>query len=296
MSWYYYDDGRERKERLRREIQREGKLKPVTVPQGNRKLATTFWGKAWCNHLETHSDYEYRLPRGRSYLRQGNVYNLKIQAGSVSAAVAGSSLYDVRITIRPLAKDAWQRIKTECAGHVGSLLDLLSGRLGDGVLRAVTDRERGLFPNPGEMKPVCSCPDYADLCKHAAAVLYGVGAMLDTSPDLFFLLRSVDPAGLLADTAREALAETQRTDDALAGEDLSTLFGISLEGRVAPESETQKPAAKKPKKKRSAREPAAKEPSQTKTIVKKRIRGPATRRTKGKAVRRTRAKSNKQKS
>ncbi len=291
MSWYSYYDDREQKEELRRKIAREGKLKALAAPQKSRKLANTFWGKAWCDQLESHSDYEYRLPRGRSYLRQGNVYNLSIEAGTVSATVAGSSLYEVAVTINPLASEAWQQIKDDCAGQVGSLLDLLGGKLGDDVLRAITDLERGIFPKPREMRFVCSCPDYADMCKHVAAVLYGVGVMLDTSPDLFFVLRSVDPTELLSAAAEETLSAVGGTDAALAGEDLSALFGISLDGLVASEpprqdagqaeeveagpppkkrgTRTKPPAKKTPAKNTPVRKPSAKEVAPKKAAAKK---------------------------
>lgn len=246
MSWYSYYDAREQRDALRSKIKRAGKLKPLEVPQGSRKLTTTFWGKAWCQNLENYHDYESRLPRGRSYLRQGQVYNLTIEPGSITAQVAGSELYDVRIPIQPLAPAAWQRIKDDCAGQVASLLDLLGGKLGDGVLRAITDPERGLFPKPKEIKLICSCPDSANMCKHVAAVLYGVGVMLDTAPDLFFILRSVDPSELLSGAASETL-NAQTTDAALAGEDLSALFGIDLNAETPPEPEPAKPAPRKPK-------------------------------------------------
>ena len=233
MSWHYYDDGREQKSELRSKIERRKKrgekFEALTVPQGSRKLASTFWGRAWCDHLESHSDYEYRLPRGRSYLRQGNVYNLSIGPGAISASVAGSSLYEVSVTIQPLAKAAWKTIKKDCAGGVASLLDLLAGKLGDGVLRAVTDVQRGLFPKPREIRLSCTCPDHADLCKHVAAVLYGVGVKLDSDPHLFFVLRSVDPSELLSTAARETLDQAQGADGGLSGEDLGALFGIELD-------------------------------------------------------------------
>ena len=248
MSWFYYEDRTAQRAAVLIEINRRKKrgekMEPLDAPKGPRKLAHTFWGKAWCQHLESHSDYEYRLPRGRSYLRQGNVYNLAITPGQVTATVAGSSLYDVAVTITPLAKVAWKKIRDDCAGQVGSLLDLLGGTLGDGVMRAITDRERGLFPKPSEIKLSCTCPDWADMCKHVAAVLYGVGVKLDTAPDLFFVLRSVDPSELLAATAHETLTRAQGTDDALAGEDLSALFGITL---GASEPAPQASPAKKPK-------------------------------------------------
>lgn len=265
MSWYYYEDTRALKEKVHRDIERRRKrgetFEVLDAPQGNRKLVTTFWGKAWCQHLEAYKDYEYRLPRGRSYLRQGNVYNLEIEPGIITATVAGSSLYDVSVKIAPLAPAAWKGIKQDCAGQVASLLDLLGGRLGDGVLRAITDPERGLFPKPREIKFSCSCPDWADLCKHVAAVLYGVGVKFDAAPDLFFVLRSVDPSELLGTAAQETLSQVQGADSALAGEDLSALFGIDLATVETPLPETpKKPKAKakaKPKAKVKAK-PTAK--------------------------------------
>ncbi len=188
-------------------------------------------------------------------MRQGNVYNLAIEPGVVTAKVAGSSLYDVRVTIQPLVKAEWNRIKKDCAGQVGSLLDLLAGKLGDGVLRTITDHDRGLFPKPKEIRFSCSCPDYADMCKHVAAVLYGVGVHLETNPDLFFTLRSVDPSELLSGTAQETLQGAQGTDAALAGESLSALFGIDLGGE---ELEVEKAPQKKAKPKPSAKTKAPK--------------------------------------
>ncbi len=252
MSWYSYEEGRERKASLQREMDRrrnKGEIfEALTGPEGKRKLATTFWGKAWGDQLELHCDYEGRLPRGRSYLRQGQVYNLSIEPGLVTANVAGSSLYDVRVTITPLSGSVWNAIKTDCAGQVASLLDLLGGRLGDGVLRAITHPERGLFPKPREIRFSCSCPDWAEMCKHVAAVLYGVGVKLDTAPDLFFVLRSVDPSELLSNTAHETLQQAEVADAALAGEDLSALFGIDLGGTellvLEAPPQTQCPASK----------------------------------------------------
>jgi uncharacterized Zn finger protein len=233
MPWYSYDDGRETKASVQREIERRRKrgeeFNQLTLPAKGLKIATTFWGKAWCNQLETYRDYESRLPRGRSYLRQGNVYNLEIEPGLVTAIVAGSSLYEVHVRIESLLKPDWERFKEGCAGQVLSLLDLLAGKLGDGVLRAITDLDRGLFPKSREIRFSCTCPDHADMCKHVAAVLYGVGARLDAAPEFFFVLRSVDPSELLAKTAQETLGHAHGVDEALAGEDLSALFGIELE-------------------------------------------------------------------
>lgn len=235
MSWYYQTDASEARERIKREIAKRQKrgeaFSAVEAPAGNSKLVKTFWGKAWNENLESYSDYEHRLPRGRSYLRQGNVYNLTIQPGEVTSVVAGSELYDVSVSIAPLEKSRWSEIKTQCEGQVASMLDLLGGKLGDGVMRVITDPECGLFPNPKEIRFSCSCPDHADMCKHVAATLYGVGVQLDAQPDWFFVLRSVDPTELISTAS---LITPAATDDALAGEDLSALFGIELDVPAEP--------------------------------------------------------------
>lgn len=253
MSWYYFSDAKESKARIKREIakrQKKGEsFAALDAPLGNTKLVKSFWGKAWNENLESYSDYEYRLPRGRSYLRQGNVYNLKIQAGKVTAVVAGSELYDVGVTIAPLTKAHWNAIKEQCGGQVASMLDLLAGKLGDGVLKIITDHEDGLFPKPKEIKFSCSCPDHAEMCKHVAATLYGVGVKLDTQPDLFFVLRSADPTELIATTT---LAAPATADAALEGEDLSAIFGIELD-EIAEALPPTKAATKTARKRRAER-------------------------------------------
>lgn len=272
MAWNYYHD-QDEKESVRRQIEKRRSrgetFEQLTVPSGSSKLVKTFWATSWCRHLEEHSDYEHRLPRGRSYLRQGNVYNLAIEPGRVTASVAGSSLYEVTVTIKPLEPEAWAQLKADCAGQVASLLDLLSGRLGEGVLRAIADPQRGLFPKPRQIHFSCTCPDHADMCKHVAAVLYGVGVQLDTKPDLFFVLRSVDPSELLSGAANETLTQAHGTDAELASEDLSALFGIELNAeppRLEPTPDAvdsaEEPATKEaqPGKRRLGRAPLKKRP------------------------------------
>jgi hypothetical protein len=154
---------------------------PVAIE--GRAIAHTFWGKAWCAHQESFSDYANRLPRGRTYVRNGSVIHLAISAGRIEAKVMGSSLYTLEIAVAPLPPQKWADIKTACAGKIDSLVSLLQGRLSEAVMRIVTDQANGLFPSPAETKLRCSCPDSANLCKHLSAVLYGVGARLDTQPD-----------------------------------------------------------------------------------------------------------------
>ncbi len=194
----------ERRQRAQREAQRLTRrpgtraraLSPIVV--NGRKIASSFWGKAWCDNLESYRDYEYRLPRGRSYLRNGAVLDLEIGAGKIAASVSGSNLYEVEVTIKPVAAAHWSRLKTQCAGQLGSVIELLEGRLSDRVMQIITDREQGLFPKPGDIAMTCSCPDWATMCKHVAAVMYGVGARLDAQPELLFTLRKVAHSELMA--------------------------------------------------------------------------------------------------
>lgn len=212
---------------------------PVAIK--GRKIATTFWGAAWCEHLESYSDYANRLPRGRTYARNGSVVDLQISAGLIAARVQGSSLYQEAIRIQPLAPAKWAAIKAACAGKVTSLVGLLQGTLPDAVLRVITERATGLFPAPSEIKLSCSCPDSAGLCKHLAAVLYGVGARLDTRPELLFLLRGVDHEELVTeaiDAVTRGTGGGQGTSggSGLDDAELANVFGIDLggEGESAP--------------------------------------------------------------
>ncbi len=238
MSWYQREEAEDHSARKQLELARRRKhgaaLVPMVAPQGSRKLVSTFWGKAWCQHLEKYSDYEYRLPRGRSYLRQGQVYDLSVEPGMLRALVLGSSMYEVEVRIAPLNAEDWGRMQSACAGQVGSLLDLLSGNLGAGVMSVICERDGGIFPAPKEIKMSCSCPDWADMCKHVAAVMYGVGVLFDRDAALFFRLRQVDPADLLAAGAQELLSSTTGADEGLSGEDLSGLFGIDLTPEDSP--------------------------------------------------------------
>ena len=201
---------------------------PVTIE--GRTIAKSFWGKSWCSNLERYSDYENRLARGRTYLRSGLVVDLQIKKGEIAAMVAGSSLYKVKIAITPVTAVRWKAICRDCAGTVDSLVELLQGRLSKGVMDRVCRTGDGLFPSPGEIKLSCSCPDWADMCKHVAAALYGVGARLDERPELLFVLRNVDEHELLA-SAGQDLTITQPAPSpakVLEGGDLAALFGLEM--------------------------------------------------------------------
>ena len=217
-------------------LSKKGKCVEPVVIQG-RNIANTFWGKSWCDHIEAFSDYDNRLPRGRTYVRNGSVCHLAISTSKVEARVAGSSLYTVSITIPKLANKKWDEIKSRCSGRITSLIALLNGQLSDDVMRVVIDRKNGLFPLSGELGVSCSCPDWAHMCKHVAAVLYGVGARLDKSPELLFRLRGVNHEELiLADPTTVVTAATNaRSSKRLKDKDLADVFNIDLVDEVKTE-------------------------------------------------------------
>jgi uncharacterized Zn finger protein len=234
-AWAPYVPVAQRRAQAAREmgrLQRKGlKVQPVRI--AGRQIARTFWGEAWCGHLEKFSDFENRLPRGRTYVRNGAVCHLDIQTGRISAKVSGSELYDVSVKIRPLSRDRWTRVKSLCVGQVSSALELLQGRLSDQVMSIITSRNQGLFPGPKEMTLSCSCPDWAEMCKHVAAVLYGVGARLDESPELLFRLRGVDPNELVGRASVQAVVAkaSSRVGRRLGEDRLGEVFGIDIAPR-----------------------------------------------------------------
>ena len=204
-------------------------MTPFAVAKG-KKLATQFWGQSWQRHLESYTIYEQRLPAGRSYLRNGKVYNLNTEAGIVTAEVADDQLYEVSVRIRPMDPESWEEMKAACSGQISSLLDLLEGRLGDGVMRALCAPDLGLFPEVRDIRVQCNCTDYADVCKHGAAVLYAIGLQFDQSPDLFFKLRGVNAAELIQSTAGSLQqSESRSGSQVLADSDIASLFGLDLD-------------------------------------------------------------------
>ena len=203
-------------------------VSPIAIE--GRKIAQSFWGKAWCDNLERYSDFENRLPRGRTYVRNGSVIDLQIERGKVEALVSGSEIYKVKVEVAVAAPARWKAICRDCAGSIGSLIELLQGKLSKNVMERVCREADGLFPAPPEIKMSCSCPDWADMCKHVAATLYGVGTRLDSDPDLLFALRGVDRMELVSTVGAdlpltEAAAASERV---LAEDDVGALFGLDL--------------------------------------------------------------------
>jgi len=232
FGWQPYVPVAERRRQAERKLAKLKKngqsVAPVTIE--GRTIATTFWGKSWCTNLERYSDYENRIPRGRSYVRNGSVLDLQITEGEITAMVAGSELYKIKIAIAPVKAARWKAICRDSAGTIDSLVELLQGRLAKGVMDRVCREGDGLFPSPTEIKLSCSCPDWADMCKHVAAALYGVGARLDQKPQLLFVLRGVDENELIAGAGQD-LTLTKAAPSAakmLDDGDVAALFGLEM--------------------------------------------------------------------
>lgn len=222
-------DRRKKAERKAAALSKKGRsLAPVTVGRGT--IAKTFWGKSWCGNLERYSDFANRLPRGRTYLRNGSVLDLQIGGGEVSAQVMGSRLYEVAVRIAAVPTRQWQAIGKDCADSIDSLVDLLRGQLSQSVMERMCRPGTGLFPAPAEIKFTCSCPDWAGMCKHVAAVFYGIGARLDVQPELLFTLRKVDAKELIS-RAGEVLPQAGKRAGVarvLDSSKLSEVFGIEM--------------------------------------------------------------------
>lgn len=229
-------------------------VSPVRIE--GRAIVSTFWGRAWCENLEGYSDFENRLPRGRTYVRNGSVVDLKIARGRIEALVSGSELYEVRIEIAALPQRDWRALKAQSTGQIGTLVELLQGKLSKAVMEKVTDRREGLFPKPREIKMRCSCPDYAGMCKHVAAAMYGVGNRLDASPELLFVLRGVDHEELIEQAIPTAPVGAKGRVPKISTDDLGALFDIEIGEAPAAKADTK--ATEKPAARRSAkRAPAA---------------------------------------
>ena len=261
--WRPYVPVAVRRARALREMNRlrkKGKdIQPVEIE--GRTIARSVWGKRWCNHLESYSDYANRLPRGRAYVRNGSVCHLEVHPGRIDAIVSGSELYTVSVRIKKLKAAVWKSIKARCSGQIASMLELLQGKLSRQVMSVVSDRERGLFPKPREIEFTCTCPDWAAMCKHVAAVLYGVGGRLDRHPEALFLLRGVDAEELIA--AEIALPASAAGDDALADDALSGIFGIDIDMEAISDTDTASPPVKAPAGAWEEAPPRAKAPART---------------------------------
>jgi len=267
----------EKKARAARKLKELSKknpnMKPVVI-EGS-KIARTWWGKAWNLNLEQYADYSNRIGRGRNYLRHGAVLDLQIEPGEVNALVQGSRSkpYSVCIKIQTLKKEIWRNIKTACEDTLESFHELLAGKFPKALGEIFTSRDTGMFPAPIEIKFSCSCPDWANMCKHVASVLYGVGARLDEDPKIFFRLRDAEIGELIkqtvADRAEKLLEKAGRKSSRIIEDgDISSVFGIDLEEQVA--SVGHDPSESKPSRKKTL---IAASPAKRKPTAKKKTKG-----------------------
>jgi uncharacterized Zn finger protein len=247
-GWRPYVSAEERRRKAAREVEKLKKkgrsVSPVVVE--GRAIAQTFWGKAWCDNLEHYSDFANRLPRGRTYVRNGSVMDLQIARGEVQALVSGSQIYKVAVKVTPVSKARWVSICKDCSGAIDSLVELLQGRFSKGVMERICRQRTGLFPSPAEIKLSCSCPDWASMCKHVAAVLYGIGARLDQQPELLFKLHAVNEKDLIANAGKglPLAKKTPASEKILGSEKLSDIFGLEMAQNEETEAELSVKAAK----------------------------------------------------
>jgi uncharacterized Zn finger protein len=250
-GWKPYVPVAERRRKAMREMEKRKKqghaVSPVVIE--GRTIVKTFWGKAWCENLERYSDFANRLPRGRTYVRNGSVIDLQIDSGTIHALVSGSEIYEVVVNVTPVTKARWKSICTDCAGAIDSLVELLQGRFSKGVMERICRQGTGLFPSPKEIKLSCSCPDWAGMCKHVAAVLYGIGARFDQQPELLFRLHKADEKELIAQVGEALPLATEKpaASKVLDSEDLSGIFGLDMAQGAGADAGLSGAAGVKPK-------------------------------------------------
>jgi uncharacterized Zn finger protein len=264
-GWKPYVSVADRRRKAAREMAKRKKqgyaVSPVTIE--GRTIVKTFWGKAWCDNLERYSDFANRLPRGRSYVRNGSVIDLQIGPGAIRALVSGSEIYEVDVKVAPVTKARWKAICTDCTGAIDSLVELLQGRFSKGVMERICRQQTGLFPSPKEVELSCSCPDWADMCKHVAAVLYAIGARFDHQPELLFRLHQVNEQDLIAKVGKALPLARQSPAIAklLGNEDLSDIFGLDMAQSSGADAGLPAPASAKP---RPAKTPGVRKATATK--------------------------------
>lgn len=223
---------RKRINESRKSAKEKGKsYEPVTPPPG-RNIVSSWWGKAWCENLQQYADYSTRLGRGLRYVRNGTVLDLKIKKGKVEARVQGtrSTPYKVEIKISPLSEEICQSIIERCGNRLENMESLINGEFPEDLKDLFTGKD-GLFPTPSEISFNCSCPDWALMCKHVAAVMYGIGIRLDENPFYFFELRGIDVDRFI-NVALESKVEKmldnarKRSERIIKNANIKELFGV----------------------------------------------------------------------
>ncbi|WP_129596215.1 SWIM zinc finger family protein [Anaerophilus nitritogenes] len=238
MSFYGFGEYitvAKKKENAQKSIEKLRKKNPNISPviiNGNA-IAKKWWGKAWNTNLESYADLKNRIGRGRSYVRHGAVLDLQIKTGQVEALVQGSSSkpYSVLIQIDELDQGKWTRVIEICNHRIDTMETLIAGEFPKEFDELFKESKNGLFPSLKEIHFQCSCPDSAVVCKHIAAVLYGIGARLDNDPILFFKLRNIDFESLLKKSIEEKMKSMLQNADknskrVIDEDEVFDLFGI----------------------------------------------------------------------
>ena len=192
----------------------------------SKSISNTWWGQEWCKTINVYADYENRLSRGKTYLRQERVQDLTIEDNTITAKVKGkwSDYYNVTIKIRELPRSK-SNIIIKKISELGSIL---KGSIPEDCRFLFSIGELGLFPTKDDLIYTCDCPDScggliygsnwnsakeicevdpnnAMLCKHVAAVLYSVGSILDKEPLIIFQLRGINVTKYISE---EIVAQT----------------------------------------------------------------------------------------
>ncbi len=240
MMWFreYVSVG-ERSARAQRKIRQLKKknpnLNPVVID--GKQIASSWWGKAWINHLKHYADFDNRVGRGRSYVKNGLVIHFAIKPGHIESIVMGtsSSPYNIKIKTKKLSPNKWNKMKRLSREHLCTLPELNEGKFPKELKDIFSDRGEGIFPTIKEMSFHCSCPDWANMCKHVSASLFALGSQIDNNIDLFFKLRGVNTSELVQSALKDEakhLKNRKFEDTAqvltLSEKKLASLFDIKL--------------------------------------------------------------------
>ena len=213
--------------------------KPVTVKNGIKAkskrgaIGETWWSKRWISVLESFN-MGARLTRGRSYARKGQVVSIKITTGHVTAKVQGTRRkpYEVTIRLEPLSDNDWANVTDVMVSRAIFAAKLLSGEMPKNIEEAFGDAKTSLFPtSKRELDTDCSCPDWANPCKHIAAVYYLLAERFDEDPFLIFKLRGRSKKGIIAALGKKRTATAQDESTVLSG------GNVSLSGEPVPSLE-----------------------------------------------------------
>lgn len=234
-GWYKKETAEDKRKKFQKSLDELRKTNPDISPiiiEG-RAIANKWWGKAWNKNLENYADFRNRISRGKSYVKNGAVLDLQIAEGKIEALVQGSrsNPYNVTISIDKLDKKKWERVIEICNQKIDTIETLLLGNFPKELDEMFSNSKNGMFPSPKEIHFRCSCPDSARMCKHVAAVLYGIGARLDEDPILFFKLRDIDFQELLKKSIEDKMESMLKNADkksrrVIEDSEVFDLFGV----------------------------------------------------------------------